>query len=303
MGTFTKALDGARLLADLGYEVALTTVTTKRNLAELPALPGIAKAVGARSHHLMWTHKRGRAAASQNGFFPHIPELLAAVQRTADAAAAVGAASVAAKPAVATDPVRFLTGGGDWEHAWCFSGGDPLAPDPYYPIQLALVRRVMTTLGKEKRARANRRSGYDAPLVLHAMGEGAIACGTADGALAEQPVLTLHSNCVLSFDVDKPRAKVREYYAAAAAQPKADLCCPTKYDAAAVAHIPPDVLDRFSGCGSPMLSAGVTPGETIVDLGSGAGIDLFVAGHPRRPTPQAIRGDKTDAEPAGGQGN
>jgi hypothetical protein len=30
-------------------------------------------------------------------------------------------------------------------------------------------------------------------------GEGAIACGTADGAAAEQPVLTLHSNCVLSF--------------------------------------------------------------------------------------------------------
>src|SRR5712691_11194996 len=43
-GTFAKALDGACLLADLGYEVALTTVTTKRNLPELPALPGIAKA-------------------------------------------------------------------------------------------------------------------------------------------------------------------------------------------------------------------------------------------------------------------
>ncbi|MGH2607597.1 MAG: radical SAM protein, partial [Tepidiformaceae bacterium] len=305
-GTFVQALDGARLLADLGYEVALTTVTTRRNLPELPALPGIAKAAGAKSHHLMWTHKRGRAAASLNGFFPEIAGLVAAVERTADAAEAAGvaldnieavqrrvngvpgvkydfgnggwdslcvnfdgkvyptaalagepglycgdttrqdlaeildrspvvrrlrAASVARKPAMAGDPFRFLTGGGDWEHAWCFSDGDPLAPDPYYPIQLALVRRVMTTLGREKRARANRRSGYDAPLVLHAMGEGAIACGTVDGVLAEQPVLTLHSNCVLSFDVDKPRAKVREYYAAAAEQPKADLCCPTKYDA------------------------------------------------------------------------
>ncbi len=318
----------------------------------------------------MWTHKRGRAAASQNGFFPEIPDLLAAVQRTADAAEAVGvaldnveavkrrvngvpgvkydlgnggwdslsvnfdgkvyptaalanepalycgdatrqdlaaildrspvvrrlrAASVAAKPAVATDPVRFLTGGGDWEHAWCFSGGDPLAPDPYYPIQLALVRRVMTTLGKEKRARANRRSGYDAPLVLHAMGEGAIACGTADGALAEQPVLTLHSNCVLSFDVDKPRAKVREYYGEAAEQPKADLCCPTKYDAAAVAHIPQEVLDRFYGCGSPMLSANIQPGETVVDLGSGAGIDVFIAAKLAGPTGKAIGVDMTHA--------
>ncbi len=369
-GTFAKALDGARLLADLGYDVALTTVTTRRNLAELPALPGIARTAGAKSHHLMWTHKRGRAAASLNGFFPEVPELIAAVQRTADAADAAGvaldnveavkrrvngvpgvkydfgnggwdslcvnfdgkvyptaalaneprlycgdatrqdlaeildrspvvrqlrAASVAEKPAVSADPFRFLTGGGDWEHAWSFSEGDPLAPDPYYPIQLALVRRVMTTLGKEKRARANRRSGYDAPVVLHAMGEGAIACGTADGALAEQPVLTLHSNCVLSFDVDKPRAKVREYYAAAAEQPKADLCCPTKYDAGAVAHIPQDVLDRFYGCGSPMLSANITPGETVVDLGSGAGIDVFIAAKLVGPRGRAIGVDMTDA--------
>ncbi|MGH7569838.1 MAG: methyltransferase domain-containing protein [Gemmatimonadales bacterium] len=369
-GTFATALDGARLLADLGYDVALTTVTTRRNLAELPALPGIAKAAGAKSHHLMWAHKRGRAAASLNGFFPAIPDLLAAVQHTADAADAVGvaldnveavkrrvngvpgvkydfgnggwdslcvnfdgkayptaalanepglycgdatrqdlaeildrspvvrrlrAASVADKPAMAADPFRFLTGGGDWEHAWSFSEGDPLAPDPYYPIQLALVRRVMTTLGREKRARANRRSGYDAPLVLHAMGEGAIACGTADGALAEQRVLTLHSNCVLSFDVDKPRAKVREYYAAAAEQPKADLCCPTKYDAGAVAHIPQDVLDRFYGCGSPMLSANIQPGETVVDLGSGAGIDVFIAAKLVGPTGRAIGVDMTDA--------
>ncbi len=369
-GTFAKALDGARLLADLGYDVALTTVTTRRNLAELPALPGIAKTAGAKSHHLMWTHKRGRAAASLNGFFPAVPDLVAAVQRTADAADAAGvvldnveavkrrvngvpglkydfgnggwdslcvnfdgkvyptaaltnepglycgdatrqdlgeildrspvvqrlrAATVAEKPSVASDPFRFLTGGGDWEHAWSFSEGDPLAPDPYYPIQLSLVRRVMTTLGNEKRARANHRSGYDAPLVLHAMGAGAIACGTADGALAEQPVLTLHSNCVLSFDVDKPRAKVREYYAAAAEQPKADLCCPTKYDAGAVAHIPQDVLDRFYGCGSPMLSANITSGETVVDLGSGAGIDVFIAAKLVGPTGKAIGVDMTDA--------
>jgi SAM-dependent methyltransferase len=345
-------------------------VTTKRNLFELPALPAIAKAAGAKSHHLMWTHKRGRAAASLNGFFPEVPALAAAVLSTADAAEAAGialdnleavkrrvngvpgvkydfgnggwdslcvsfdgkvyptpalandarlccgdatrqdlaqildgspivrrlrSASVAEKPAMAADPLRFFTGGGDWEHAWCFSDGDLLAPDPYYGIQLALVRRVMTTLGREKRARANRRSGYDAPLVLHAMGEGAIACDTADGALAEQPVLTLHSNCVLSFDVDRPRAKVREYYAAAAEQPKADLCCPTKYDAAAVGHIPQDVLDRFYGCGSPMLSANIRPGETVVDLGSGAGIDVFIAAKLVGPEGRAIGIDMTDA--------
>ncbi len=285
-GTFDRALDGARLLSDLGFEVSLTTVTTRENLTELPMIPAIVRSVGATSQHLMWTHRRGRAAASQNGYFPETMDLVDAVLRTVATAEAEGtvldnleavkrrvngvpgvkydfgngawdslcvnfdglvyptpalanepallcgdatrqdladilassavvrtlrSASVAGKHSMQGDPFRFLTGGGDWEHAWCFSGGDPLAPDPYYPIQLALVRRVMTTLGREKRDRRNRRSGYDAPLVLHAMGEGAVACGTADGRLAEQPVLTLHSNCVLSFDVDRPRAAVREY--------------------------------------------------------------------------------------------
>ncbi len=369
-GTYRKALHGARLLVDLGFEVSLTTVTTTRNLPELPELPLVARQVGAKSQHLMWTHKRGRAAASLNGFFPDLPDLVTAVLQTAHAAEQAGvqldnlevvkrrvngvpgvkydfgnggwdslcvnfdgkvypsaalanepallcgdatceglaaildrspvvralrSATVARKPSARDDVFRFFTGGGDWEHAWCFSGGDPLAPDPYYPIQLALVRRVMTTLGKEKQARKNRRSGYDAPLVLHAMGEGAIACGTADGALAEQPVLTLHSNCVLSFDVDKPRARVREYYSAAAEKPKADLCCPTKYDADAVAHIPQAVLDRFYGCGSPITLANIQPGETVVDLGSGAGIDVFIAAKLVGPTGRAIGVDMTDA--------
>ncbi|MGH7702852.1 MAG: methyltransferase domain-containing protein [Gemmatimonadales bacterium] len=367
-GSFTRALSGARLLADLGYDVAVTTVTTDDNLEELPAIPRLVRELGAKSQHLMWSHRRGRAAASRNGFFPETGLLLEAVMATVRAAEAEGItldnleavkrrvngvpgvkydlgnggwdsvcvyadgkvyptaalvnepsllcgdttreelsqiletstvihrlrqASIAHKPSSVGDPYCFLTGGGDWEHAWWYSGGDPLGPDPYYPIQLALVKHVMTTLGREKAARRNSRSGYDAPLVLHAMGEGAIACGTADAALAEQPVLPLHSNCVLSFDVDKPRAKVREFYGAAAEQPQADLCCPIKYDDTATSHIPQDVLDRFYGCGSPIASASVQPGETVVDLGSGAGIDVFIAAKLVGPTGKAIGVDMT----------
>ena len=368
LGTFAKAVDGARLLTDLGFDVSLSTVTTQENLNELPDLPAIVKSVGAKSQHLMWAHKRGRAATSTNGFFPDVHSLLGAVMKTVEAANEAGVvldnieavkrrvngvpgvkydfgnggwdslcvyvdgkvyptaalvndsrllcgdtasqdfedilasspvirrlrhATLAHKPSVREDPFRFFTGGGDWEHAW-WASGDPLGEDPYYPIAVALVKHVMTTLGREKLARRNLRSGYDAPLVLHAMGEGAIACGTADGAAAEQPVLTLHSNCVLSFDVDKPRAKVREFYGAAAEKPQADLCCPTKYDHSAIAHIPKQVLDRFYGCGSPMTSGGIRPGETVVDLGCGAGIDVFIAAKFVGPTGKAIGVDMTD---------
>jgi MoaA/NifB/PqqE/SkfB family radical SAM enzyme/SAM-dependent methyltransferase len=366
-GTFLKALDGARLLSDLGFEVSLTTVPTVENLRELADLPAIVKRAGAKSQHLMWSHKRGRALESDNGFFPERGSLLAAVFEVAEAANREGIlfdnleairrrvngvpgvkydlgnagwdslcvyadgkvypsaalaneralvcgdttredlgdilarspvirslrqATVAKKATLAADPYRFLTGGGDLEHAWCFSG-DFLGDDPYYEISLALTKRVMTELGEEKRSRKNARSGYDAPLVLHAMGEGALACGTADGALAEQPVLTLHSNCVLSFDVDRPRAKVREFYAAAAETPQEELCCPTKYDGDVVSHIPQDVLDRFYGCGSPMTTAGVREGETVLDLGSGAGIDVFIAAKLVGPKGRAIGVDMT----------
>ncbi|MGZ4778525.1 MAG: methyltransferase domain-containing protein, partial [Thermoanaerobaculia bacterium] len=367
-GTFVKALDGARILSDLGFAVSLTTVTTEENLDELPKIPSIVKNVGATSQHLMWSHRRGRALSSDNGFFPENRALLAAVLKTADAARAetvtldnleaikrrvngvpgvkydlgnpgwdsicvyadgsvypsaalaneqplvcgdvkrqsldeimdtsavvrqLRQATLARNASVAKDPFRFLTGGGDIEHAWCFSG-DFLGVDPYYPISVELTKRVMQELGDEKVARRNSRSGYDAPLVLHAMGEGAIACGTADGAMAEQPVLTLHSNCVLSFDVDKPRAKVREFYGAAAEAPVPELCCPTKYDDSAISHIPQDVLDRFYGCGSPMTTAGIKEGEVVVDLGSGAGIDVFIAAKFVGATGKAIGVDMTD---------
>lgn len=367
-GTFAKALDGAAALAELGFEVSLTTVTTEHNLDELPEIPRLVREVGAASQHLMWSHKRGRAVDSGNGFFPERMRLLDAVLAVVEAAKSEGTvldnleavkrrvngvpgikydlgnagwdslcvyadgrvfpsaalagegalscgdvlrqdlaeilerspvvrflreATLAKKPALADDPFRFFTGGGDLEHAWCFTG-DFHGEDPYYPIAVALARRAMTELGEEKRARKNARSGYDAPLVLHAMGEGAIACGTADAALAEQPVLTLHSNCVLSFDVDKPRAKVREFYGDAADVPQAELCCPTKYDPSATGHIPQDVLDRFYGCGSPMATAGIQAGETVVDLGSGAGIDVFIAAKLVGPSGRAIGVDMTD---------
>jgi MoaA/NifB/PqqE/SkfB family radical SAM enzyme/SAM-dependent methyltransferase len=367
-GTFEAALAGARTLADLGFDISLSTVTTEENLAELHQLPVLARSVGAKSQHLMWSHRKGRAAVAGNGFFPHIGLLLESVMRTVEAAETEGIAldnvesvkrrvngvpglkydlgnggwdslcvyvngsvfptaalvgepkllcgdisthdlgsiledspvvrrlretSLAQKPSLQDDPFRFLTGGGDWEHAW-WATGDALGVDPYYPIATALVRHVMTTLGEEKLARRNDRSGYDAPLLFHAMGEGAIACGTADGAAAEQPVLTLHSNCVLSFDVDRPRAKVREFYGEAAEEPNADLCCPTRYDDTATDHIPKDVLDRFYGCGSPMAEAGIQPGDVVVDLGSGAGIDVFIAARLVGPEGTAIGIDMTE---------
>jgi SAM-dependent methyltransferase len=104
----------------------------------------------------------------------------------------------------------------------------------------------------------------------------------------------MHSNCVLAFDVEKSRAIVEKYYGAAAQTPQPGLCCPIQYDAGAVRHIPQEVMDRFYGCGSPITQANPRAGETVVDLGSGGGIDIFIAAKYVGAEGRAIGIDMTD---------
>jgi arsenite methyltransferase len=49
------------------------------------------------------------------------------------------------------------------------------------------------------------------------------------------------------------------------------------------------------GCGNPLAYAAVTPGETVLDLGSGAGIDAFLAANAVGPEGRVIGVDMTPA--------
>ena len=219
-------------------------------------------------------------------------------------------ATVARKVDLQGDPFRYFTGGGDVEHSFCFnvhgeaeSAAIPreqitqilLGPDPYYPLYTAMIQDAIWELARTAQAAVNRRSGYDVPRLFHAMGDGAIHCATDDLAVTgEVDVRTLHSNCVLAFDVDKPRKLVREFYGQAAETPQPELCCPTKFDSALIRHIPQEVIDRFYGCGSPITFGNLQPGDTFLDLGSGAGIDCFIAAKLVGPTGRVIGVDMTD---------
>jgi SAM-dependent methyltransferase len=57
----------------------------------------------------------------------------------------------------------------------------------------------------------------------------------------------------------------------------------------------PDGADLGLGCGTPAAFADLTPGLTVLDLGSGAGIDCFVAAQAVGPTGRAIGVDMTQA--------
>jgi len=66
------------------------------------------------------------------------------------------------------------------------------------------------------------------------------------------------------------------------------------YSAEELASIPAEANMGLS-CGNPIATANLKPGETIVDLGSGGGLDVFLAAKKVGPTGKAIGIDMTQA--------
>jgi len=66
------------------------------------------------------------------------------------------------------------------------------------------------------------------------------------------------------------------------------------YDDAQAAAIPPDALLASLGCGNPTALAELKPGETVLDLGSGGGIDVLLSARRVGPTGKAYGLDMTD---------
>jgi len=77
-----------------------------------------------------------------------------------------------------------------------------------------------------------------------------------------------------------------------------DSCCDpittNLYDAAEASQIPEDALKASLGCGNPTALAQLNPGETVLDLGSGGGIDVLLSARCVGPAGKAYGLDMTD---------
>lgn len=66
------------------------------------------------------------------------------------------------------------------------------------------------------------------------------------------------------------------------------------YDAAQISQIPEDALKASLGCGNPTALAMLHPGEIVLDLGSGGGIDVLLSARRVGPLGKAFGLDMTD---------
>ncbi len=109
-------------------------------------------------------------------------------------------------------------------------------------------------------------------------------------------------------DVDVKRA-VREKYSQAAlrVRPAGSSCCggssardpanpitSNLYDTSQTGAVPEEAMLASLGCGNPTALAQLEPGEIVLDLGSGGGIDVLLSARRVAPTGKAYGLDMTD---------
>ncbi len=82
------------------------------------------------------------------------------------------------------------------------------------------------------------------------------------------------------------------------AAPAASSCCDpitsNLYDAGQAGEVPDAALQASLGCGNPTALAELEAGETVLDLGSGGGIDVLLSARRVGPTGKAYGLDMTD---------
>ena len=107
----------------------------------------------------------------------------------------------------------------------------------------------------------------------------------------------------MTNETDNIRQAVVERFASLAASPEEEQMFPVGresakqlgYDAARIDALPTSATESFCGVGNPLSLGRMTHGDTIIDLGSGAGMDSLIAASLVGPTGKVIGVDMTPA--------
>ena len=190
-------------------------------------------------------------------------------------------ASIAHDPTYSANPLKFVIGGGDIDHSVTASGsltgGDPYV-EVYNRVTLAVIAE-----------QARRYRDEDRLSVLSRMGERLYDCGEDMGEVA-----FTHSNCVLSLPGRDGHSLAKNFYSAAADEPNEEIFNPVHYEESDIGHVPVESRIRSYGCGSPVLDCDLQAGETLVDLGSGTGVECFIAAAKVGPRGRVVGIDMAD---------
>jgi len=194
----------------------------------------------------------------------HVSDGVETIWRHSPVLERVRAASLVDSPGTGRDPLRFLVGGGDMDHSF-HAAGTLVGDDPHLPLYRAVVGALIAEHAREHRE-------PDGVGLRCRMGECLSECGPDSG-----PVMFTHSNCVQSLAGNDSHGLVRSFYSRAAETTNEEILNPVSYGEENLDHIPREMRVRSYGCGSPVLDCDLKPGMRIADLGSGTGIECFIA--------------------------
>ncbi|MDH3360108.1 MAG: methyltransferase domain-containing protein, partial [Desulfobulbaceae bacterium] len=161
------------------------------------------------------------------------------------------------------NPLAFIIGGGDIDHSY-LAGGEFVGHDPYLELYNGLALWLISD-------QASRYPDQQAGDILLRMGDVRHDCPES------HEVALTHCNCVISLADDRGHSSVREFYGAAAVSANEEIANPFAPAQAEADFIPTEVKKKSYGCGSPVSDAALQKGEVLVDLGSGSGIECFMA--------------------------
>jgi arsenite methyltransferase len=102
-------------------------------------------------------------------------------------------------------------------------------------------------------------------------------------------------------DVDVLRGEIQKTYTEVSTDPEKDFIFPTGrpwaedlgYPQPDLSRVPDASVGSFAGVANPFSLGRIAPGETVLDLGCGAGTDLLIAAQMTGPSGRAIGVDMT----------